>query len=186
MCIYAHSLGSLGCYLQAVPFFWHDLNLTACTDLRWNLPFPPPGPQICLEDVCCNVSTLLIALIWKMLEKKSAVQTDRHMLVAQTDASIKPLFTCSPNAPVVWWQCGDRHWMVWFSILAFTNLSPPVSRCFKKFRRGNVLVDCFKPELPEVCRFCVKVFMGFQSWHMLVKKWSARGTLAGSAIAEEF
>ena len=110
MCIYAHSLGSLGCYLQAVPFFWHDLNLTACTDLRWNLPFPPPGPQICLEDVCCNVSTLLIALIWKMLEKKSAVQTDRHMLVAQTDASIfpkghdmiKPLFTCSPNAPVVW------------------------------------------------------------------------------------
>jgi hypothetical protein len=36
------------------------------------------------------LSTLLIALIWKMLEKKSAVQTDRHMLVAQTDASIFP------------------------------------------------------------------------------------------------
>ena len=45
MCIYAHSLGSLGCYLQAVPFFWHDLNLTACTELRWNLPFPPALPR---------------------------------------------------------------------------------------------------------------------------------------------
>ena len=45
MCIYAHSLGSLGCYLQAVPFFWHDLNLTACADLRWNLPFPPALPR---------------------------------------------------------------------------------------------------------------------------------------------
>ena len=89
MCIYAHSLGSLGYYLQAVPFFWHDLNLTACTDLRWNLPFPAL-PRSTNLPWRLLLSTLLIALIWKMLEKKSAVQTDRHMLVAQTDASIFP------------------------------------------------------------------------------------------------
>ena len=48
-----------------------------------------------------------------------------------------------------------------------------------------MLVDCFKPELPDCCRFYFKVFMGFQSDMFGSKSEVPEEYLTGPSIAEE-
>ena len=47
--------------------------------------------------------------------------------------------------------------VLWFSIFELTA----GFKMFQEVHKGNLQVDRFKPELPDVCRFFFKVFNGF-------------------------